>query len=112
MASDQKIHLPSVGVNFALAFCYMRMKGKKYAPAVGGLLLSAIVQGCRPAVPIKKRDFSNDIKVLQSFLLIGLGYTFVSTSLKTKLVYTILFGAFQTCVKDYFIQRQKIRRNP
>ena len=100
--TSQNIHLPSVGVNCLVAGVYYYIKQKKFLPALGGLILSSIVQGYRPPVPFKQRNWESDIKILTSAALIGLGFAFSSTSFKTKLVSGLILFASQVCVKELF----------
>jgi hypothetical protein len=100
--TSQNIHLPSVGVNCLVAGAYYYIKQKKFLPAVGGLILSSIVQGYRPPVPFKQRNWESDIKVLTSAALIGLGFAFSKTSFKIKLISGLILFASQVCVKELF----------
>jgi len=100
--SNQNIHLPSVAVNCLVAGAYYYIKQKKFLPAVGGLILSSIVQGYRPPVPVKERNWESDVKVLTSAALIGLGFAFSSTSLKTKVISGLILFVSQTYVKELF----------
>ena len=100
--TSQNIHLPSVGVNCLVADAYYYIKQKKFLPSVGGLVLSSIVQGYRPPVPFKQRNWESDIKILTSAALIGLGFAFSKTSFKTKLISGSILFASQVCVKELF----------